>query len=393
MLRMPGVSSSPLVTIVTPSLDQGRFLADAIESVLGQDYPHVEYLILDGGSTDESAAVAARYAGRLTFVQEPDRGQSHAINKGFARARGEIVQWLNADDWLAAGAIRAAVEAFRRAPAAAAVYGHGHPVDVAGRPSGEAFRAPARFELRRMRRVCDTLAQPSVFLRRAAVLEVGGLDEGLHWSMDWDLYLRLGSRFAFVPVDRELAVWRDHLESKTRSGAWRRFRELARVARRHTGLRFPPAFFLYLAQTVEYLALARGEPRLARAARALQWRIWKRTMQWYPDGWVGPRLDLELAREPGRLRLSGELPPHAELCPGQRLTVLEGGRIVAGLDLGPGRFEHTVEPAPGEGPVRLALQARRSFVPGLRCEAPDDRWLAYRLHEVAWTSGAPAERG
>ncbi len=244
------------------------------------------------------------------------------------------------------------VEAFQRAPAAAAVYGHGHAVDAAGRSAGEAFRAPVRFDLRRMRRVCDTLAQPSVFLRRAAVLEVGGLDEGLHWSMDWDLYLRLGSRFAFVPVDRELAVWRDHPESKTRSGAWRRFRELARVARRHTGQRFPPAYFTYLAQTVEYLALARArraEPRLARAARALQGRIWKRTMQWYPDGWVGPRLDLELAREPGRLRLSGELPHRPELCPGQRLTVCEGGRIVARLALDPGRFEHTFEPAPGDG--------------------------------------------
>ena len=116
-------------------------------------------------------------------------------------------------------------------------------------------------------------------------------------------------------------------------------------------------------------------------------------MQWYPDGWVGPRLDLELAREPGRLRLSGELPPHPELCPGQRLTVFDGRRIVASLELGPGRFEHTVEPAPGEGPVRLALRARRSFVPGPRREAPDDRSLAFRLHEVAWTSGAAAARG
>jgi glycosyltransferase involved in cell wall biosynthesis len=249
-----GETSSPLVTIVTPSLNQGRYLGDAIASVLGQDYPHVEYLIFDAGSTDDTAAVAARHAGRLTFVQEPDRGQSHAINKGFARARGEIVQWLNADDRLEPGAVAAVVEAFRSSPAAAAVHGHGYPVDAAGRPFGATYHAPTPFDLRRLLSVCDTLAQPCVFLRRAAVVAVGGVDESLHWSMDWDLYLRLALRFPFAPVDRTLAAWREYPGTKTRSGGMARFRELARVVRRHGGRRFPPAYVLYLAQTIEFAA-------------------------------------------------------------------------------------------------------------------------------------------
>src|SRR5690348_16399172 len=97
--------SRPLVTIVTPSLNQGRFLRETITSILGQDYPHVEYLIQDGGSTDESAAVAAAFGDRLTWICERDTGQSNAINRGFRRARGEIVGWVNADDVLQPGAL------------------------------------------------------------------------------------------------------------------------------------------------------------------------------------------------------------------------------------------------------------------------------------------------
>src|SRR6267142_508883 len=108
--------SGPLVTIVTPSFNQGHFIRATIESVLSQDYPHIEYIIMDGGSTDETASVVSDYAGRLTFISERDRGQSHAINKGFRMARGSILAWLNSDDLYLPGCIRTAVEAFGRNP-------------------------------------------------------------------------------------------------------------------------------------------------------------------------------------------------------------------------------------------------------------------------------------
>src|SRR5690349_15995087 len=108
----------PLVTVVTPSYNQGQFIRATIESVLSQDYPHVEYIIMDGGSTDETAAVVKDYASRLTFISEKDRGQSHAINKGFARARGKVLSWLNSDDLYLPGAIRTAVDGFARNPQA-----------------------------------------------------------------------------------------------------------------------------------------------------------------------------------------------------------------------------------------------------------------------------------
>src|SRR5579864_7213135 len=106
---MRDLMNDPLVTIVTPSYNQGRFIRATIESVLSQDYPSIEYIIMDGGSTDETAAVVGEYKGRLTFISEHDRGQSHAINKGFRMARGEIVSWLNSDDIILPGAVSHAV--------------------------------------------------------------------------------------------------------------------------------------------------------------------------------------------------------------------------------------------------------------------------------------------
>src|SRR5450755_863659 len=113
----------PLVTIETPSYNQGCFIRATIESVLSQDYPQVEYIIMDGGSTDETASVVKDYASRLTFISEKDRGQSHAINKGFRMAQGSILGWLNSDDLYLPGCIRSAVDAFQRNAAAGAVYG------------------------------------------------------------------------------------------------------------------------------------------------------------------------------------------------------------------------------------------------------------------------------
>src|SRR6185436_4307781 len=118
--------SRPLVTIITPSYNQGSFIRATIESVLSQGYPELEYIIMDGGSTDETASIAREYASRLTFISEKDKGQSHGINKGFQIARGSVVAWLNSDDLYLPGSIRTAVEALDNSPTAGAVYGEGY---------------------------------------------------------------------------------------------------------------------------------------------------------------------------------------------------------------------------------------------------------------------------
>src|SRR5450432_4663135 len=127
--------SGPLVTVVTPSYNQGHFIRATIESVLSQDYPQVEYIIMDGGSTDQTASVVRDYASRLTFISEKDRGQSHAINKGFQMAKGSILAWLNSDDFYLPGSIGTAVDSLQGNAAAGAVYGEGYLIDRSGNTS------------------------------------------------------------------------------------------------------------------------------------------------------------------------------------------------------------------------------------------------------------------
>src|SRR5512134_129792 len=126
--------TSPKISIVTPSFNQGKYLERTIRSVIEQDYPNLEYIIIDGGSTDESVEIIRKYEKHLAYwVSEPDRGQSHAINKGFDRATGEIFGWLNSDDWYVPGALKAVAEAFAANPEAGAVVGAGEMVDEEGK--------------------------------------------------------------------------------------------------------------------------------------------------------------------------------------------------------------------------------------------------------------------
>ena len=128
------LSIGPLVTVVTPSFNQGRFIRETIESVLSQDYPNLEYMVIDGGSTDDTLSILKSYQDRFAWVSEPDRGQAHAINKGWRCAKGEILAWLNSDDIYQPGAIRTAVEYFIHNQQVGMVYGEAYHVDESGQP-------------------------------------------------------------------------------------------------------------------------------------------------------------------------------------------------------------------------------------------------------------------
>ncbi len=227
----------PLVSIITPSFNQARFLEETIRSVLEQDYPRLEYLIVDGGSTDGSVEIIRRYADRLAWwVSEPDSGQAEAINKGLARARGEVVAWLNSDDFYLPGAIRGAVEALQRHPQAAFVYGDMLAVDEAGRTINVLRYPQWRLE--------DLLAfhiigQPAVFIRRAALEAVGGLDPSYHYLLDHHLWLRLALQGEIRHVDALWAAARYHAGAKNRAHAAQFGREAFRIldwARAHPDL-------------------------------------------------------------------------------------------------------------------------------------------------------------
>ena len=221
--------SLPLVSVITPSFNQARFLETAIRSVLGQGYPRLEYLIVDGGSTDGSVDVIRRYAPALTWwVSEPDRGQAEAINKGLRRARGEIVAWLNSDDAYAPQAIAAAVAAFQAHPEAAVVFGQGVSFDAAGRP----FRLlPAGPWGRADLMTFHILTQPAVFMRRSAVVKAGFLDEDFHFLLDHRLWLKMSLLGELVHVPQVWAFARYHPAAKNAAQAARFGDEALRLAR------------------------------------------------------------------------------------------------------------------------------------------------------------------
>ncbi len=204
----------PLVSVVTPSFNQGRFIAATIESVLAQDYPNLEYWVIDGGSTDETLAILRGYAGdpRLHWLSEPDRGQSDAINKGWARCRGEVLAWLNSDDTYLPGAIASQVAALRAAPGAGGVYGGVVFTDERGRRLYEIRARPFSPAL-----VLGLKAspQPGVFLRREVVARAGPLDLRRRYAMDLDLWARAVALAPWVPNPALVATYRLHAASKT----------------------------------------------------------------------------------------------------------------------------------------------------------------------------------
>lgn len=231
----------PRISIITPSFNQGQYIAQTIESVLGQGYPDLEYLVIDGGSTDGTLDVLGRYTGRLRWLSERDRGQSHAINKGLAMASGEIVAFLNSDDCYRPGALLAVGERFARDRRIGWLTGKCRMVDQDGRPTRGAITGYKNLWLalrsRAVLQVLNYISQPATFWRRELWQAVGGLDEGLHYTMDYDYWLRLSGRAPLGYLNRYLADFRVHPGSKGGTGAARQFAEELATARRYTGSR------------------------------------------------------------------------------------------------------------------------------------------------------------
>ncbi|HEX7034917.1 MAG TPA: glycosyltransferase [Pseudomonadales bacterium] len=190
---------TPLVTVAIPAYNHGRYLAEAIDSVLGQDYPAVEIIVIDDGSTDETPEVLARYAGRVEAVSQANAGQSETINRAWRRARGEVVAYLSADDRLKPHAVSTAVAALRADATLVMVYGDFDLIDPESRHVRR-VRAP-EFEYRAL--VSDLVCPPGpgAFVRRSAVERAGGWDPSLKQSPDFEFWLRVGllGRCARIP--------------------------------------------------------------------------------------------------------------------------------------------------------------------------------------------------
>jgi glycosyltransferase involved in cell wall biosynthesis len=206
-------SLSPLVTIVTPSYNKRPYIEETILSIRNQTYPHIEHIVMDGGSTDGTLDLLHRYEDRLTWVSEPDRGQSDAINKGWKMAKGGILGSINADDTYLPWAVETAVNFLDRNPDIAMVYGKCDFIDEEGHKLGE---FPSRdFDLASYVRGPNMIPTPTVFFRADILREVGYLDTSLHLSMDYDFHIRIGLRHRILYIPKLLATYRLCAGSKT----------------------------------------------------------------------------------------------------------------------------------------------------------------------------------
>ncbi len=202
----------PLVSILTPSFNQARWLVDNLRSVAQQTYPNVEHVIMDGASTDGSSNILAQAGSKIRWRSEPDRGQSHALNKAYAESSGEIIGWLNADDAFFDRTTISRVVTFLAAnPEIAAVYGHGALANGDGLILHMMWRPPFDYGLLRLH---NFIIQPTVFVRRWAMGDCL-VDETYHFAMDHELWLRLAARFPFARLGGVLAIERHHHERKT----------------------------------------------------------------------------------------------------------------------------------------------------------------------------------
>jgi hypothetical protein len=399
----------PLVTVVTPSFNQGRFIRTTIESVLSQDYPNLEYIIMDGGSTDETSAIASEYGARLKWISEKDRGQSHAINKGFRMAKGEIVSWLNSDDIILPGAVACAVNAFSRNPRLGAVYGEGYQIDIDGNIKCR-FPATEPFNLWKLIYLSDYILQQTAYFRRSVFEEIGYIDENLHWGMDWDVLIRIGKRFPMEHLPEYLGCLREYPAAKSFSGGGKRFRELVRIMRRHGALRYPPGYVTYGLDTYSALAcnwierltpkaLEPGSRQLRRLVRGAADKVITHTLKTaqglYSDGWAGPEMKYMLGPGSGTVLMEGLLPRIAPDLEHQRLRIDCNGRRVADLSFAIGEFSLTFDVPPdcAAQAASFVIRASNSLVCKRSGLSDDPRRLAYVLSKFDWLTKALSSEG
>jgi glycosyltransferase involved in cell wall biosynthesis len=227
----------PKISIITPSFNQGHYLEDTILSVLGQDYPNLEYIIMDGGSNDDSVEIIKKYEDRLAYWQSTsDGGQSDAINQGFQRASGDIVGWLNSDDMYLPGALHFVARKFSEnsdgEDTLKLLFGNCVHLreyqNVAKGSDVKKLHHCLDLEL------FDYIIQPSCFWTKQVNEKVGPLQESLHYAFDWDWFIRAKrAGVEMVGVDRFLSVYRVHESRKTGTGGEKRLQELAEVYRNY----------------------------------------------------------------------------------------------------------------------------------------------------------------
>jgi glycosyltransferase involved in cell wall biosynthesis len=226
----------PLVSIVTPTYNQAAFLPETTESVLAQDYPRIEYIVIDDGSTDETPGILSEYTGRLEWESQANMGQTPTINKGWERSHGDIITWLNSDDTFLPGAVSKAVNYFQQHPDIDIVFGDSLFTAADGSPI-EPSKPQAGFDYFEFVAKChNPIPQPSAFIRRSVIDDIGLLDPVYYYFMDWDFWLRAGIDHSIAYFPELLSTYRLHEASKTVAQAVKAAPELEYMYRKFFAL-------------------------------------------------------------------------------------------------------------------------------------------------------------
>lgn len=233
-----------LISIVTPSFNQAPYIEETIKSVLSQDYPEIEYIIVDGGSTDGTVDIIRQYEKRISWwVSEKDKGQTDAINKGFARAKGDVLAWINSDDTYERGAVAAAAKYLQEHPTLGMVYGDCNFISQNGKVIGKFDAAQTNYRLIRQGYV--HIPQQTMFFRAGLWKQVGPLDPSFYFAMDYDLWTRISRRAEIKYVPQTWANFRLHTSGKTIMADDRCWPEMVRVHYRDGGSFFAPIVAKY----------------------------------------------------------------------------------------------------------------------------------------------------
>ncbi|TLN09522.1 glycosyltransferase, partial [bacterium] len=251
----------PKISIVTPSLNQGRFLEQCLRSIFAQQYSNLELIVIDGGSTDETLDIIHKYAARIThWVSEPDAGQSDAINKGFHQATGDLVAWLNADDYYLDDCLQTVALAYQQHPEASFIFGDGLRVDEQGTEKSSFWEGQAPiFDRRALIYGLNYILQPACFINHRCLKEIGYLNPNLHYGMDTDLWIRLSGIAQPLAVPAVVAASREYGETKTSSGSFARIEELRRIAEKYSDLPLTPGVLCYYLDTLHRLVESHPE--------------------------------------------------------------------------------------------------------------------------------------
>lgn len=389
----------PLVSVITPSFQQGGFIRETIESVMSQDYPHVELIVMDGGSRDGTVDIlresASKYGSRFRFFSEKDKGQSNALNKGLALAKGPLIGWLNSDDTYLPHAISRAVAALDRHPEYGIVYGKANFTDK-NNQTIRPYPVERNVDRRRLFDVC-TICQPAAFIRRSVLDEAGPIDESLHFCMDYELWIRIAKRYQLGYVDQLLANSRLHEDSKSIKQYFTvGLPEIIRTGLKHYGavsnhwlIQFIahhlPEGPVWLLERLKRFDALGGKLRIGESNR-------------YDDDWAPPRWQLLIDNPDkaeadsfviqGDHRLSGLAGRQADPL---RLHVRVNGHSRYSGKFGDGPFRLRIPLGGREPRYTIDIQSDTAFVPAELNVNRDRRQLSFMVRAAAALSPLEAE--